>query len=101
MNPLFGNIMPMMGGMNGGQNKMFQMIQTIRQAQQNPNMLADMLFNNGKINQSQYDEIKKMNGNPQMIGQYLIQSGTMPQNEVQQAYSSVVPQITNELNKAH
>lgn len=86
-----------MGGMNGGQNKMFQMIQTIRQAQQNPNMLADMLFNNGKINQSQYDEIKKMNGNPQAIGQYLMQSGTMPQQQVQQAYQTMVPQVQEQL----
>lgn len=94
MNPLFG----MMGGMNGGINGMMRMIQTIRQAQQNPNMLADMLMQNGKINQQQYDEIKKFNGNPQMIGEYLMQSGTMPQQQVQQAYQTMVPQVQKQLN---
>lgn len=93
MNPLFG----MMGGSNVG--NMMQMINQIRQARQNPNILADILMQNGKINQNQYDQIKQFNGDPQMIGQYLMQSGVMPQQQVQQAYQNVVPQVQNELNK--
>ena len=97
MNPLFGG---MMGGMNGNpMMNMLNMIQQIRQMQQNPNQLADLLKNTGKINQQQYEEIKCFNGDAKKIGEYLMQSGSMPQQQVQQAYQNVVPQIQNELNK--
>ena len=91
MNPLFGR---MMGGMNGNpMANMMNMLQQIRTMQQNPNQLADLLFNNGKITEEQYEEIKQFNGNPQKIGEYLMRTGAMPQREVQQAYQNAVPQI--------
>lgn len=99
MNPLFNGIMPkMMGGMSGNPAmNMVNMVQQIRNMQQNPNQLADLLMNSGKINQQQYEQIKQFNGNPQKIGEYLMQTGTMPQQQVQQAYQNIVPQIQNEL----
>jgi len=100
MNPLFGGMMPgMMGGMNRSPMNMINMIQQIRQMQQNPNGLADLLKSSGKINQQQYDEIKAFNGDAKKIGEYLIHSGSMPQQQVQQAYQNIVPQVQNELNK--
>ena len=99
MNPLFGGMMPnMLGGMNNVGNFM-QMIQQVRQARQNPNILGDMLLQNGKINQQQYEAIKQMNGNPQKIGEYLMQVGAMPQQQVQQACQTMVPQVQKEINR--
>lgn len=97
MNPLFGKMMPnIMGGMGGNpmQNVMNALNQ-IRQMQQNPNGLADLLLQNGKIDKNTYEQIKGYN--PQQIGQYLMQTGAMPQQQVQQAYQTVVPQVQEQL----
>lgn len=98
MNPLFGRMTPnMMGGMGGNpmQNVMNALNQ-IRQMQQNPNGLADLLLQKGKINQQQYEQIKGYN--PQQIGQYLIQSGSMARQDVDDAYNNAVQPIQNALN---
>ena len=98
MNPLFGMMPTMAGGMNGNpMSNMMNVLQQIRNVQQNPNQLADLLLNSGKINQQQYEQIKTFNGNPQQIGEYLMRTGTLPQQQVQQMYNAV-PQIQNELN---
>ena len=94
MNPIFGR---MMGGMNQPVSNVMNMIQQIRQMQQNPNQLASLLLNNNKITQDQYEQIKDYN--PQQIGEYLMNAGTMPKQQVQQAYN-MIPQIQNELNRS-
>ena len=97
MNPLFGRMMPnMLGGVGGNSmQNMMNTINQIKQMKQNPNGLADLLLNNGKISKEQYEQIKGYN--PQQIGQYLMQSGTMPQQQVQQAYQTIVPQVQQQL----
>ena len=87
MNPIFGR---MMGGMNQPFSNVMNMIQQIKQMQQNPNQLASLLLNNNKITKEQYEEIKDLN--PQQIGEYLMNAGSLPQQQLQQAYG-MVPQV--------
>ena len=97
MNPLFRG---MMGGVNGNpMQNMMSAIQQIRQMQQNPNGLCDLLLQKNRISQAQYEEMKKFNGNPQMIGQYLMQNGNMNMQDANKAVNEIVPEIQNELNK--
>lgn len=91
MNPIFSAIPRFMGGFNGNPAmNMVNMVQQIRQMQQNPNQLADLLLNAGKITNEQYNEIKGYN--PQQIGEYLMKTGSLPQQQLQQAYG-MVPQV--------
>lgn len=72
MNPLFGN-----GGYGIG-----DVIRIFKQAKQNPGMLGDLLYQNGRIDQNQ---MQAMNGmNPQQMAQYLSQNGVMNQRFLQQ-----------------
>ena len=71
MNPLF-------GGMKG----IGDVIRIYKQARQNPSMLGDLLYQNGRIDQSQLEAMKGMN--PQQMGNYLASNGIMPQNFLQQ-----------------
>ena len=45
------------------------------QLQNNPGYILDILLNNGKINQMQYNELQKYKNNPVQIAQYLINNG--------------------------
>ena len=75
MNPLFG----MIGNRNG--YGIGDVIRLYRQAKQNPSMLGNLLYQNGRIDQSQ---LEAMNGmNPQQMGDYLRQNGVMPQSFLQ------------------
>lgn len=103
MNPIFKNMIPqrmpnMLGGISGNNPMMNMMnvIQKIQQARQNPNGLADLLLDNGKIDKKTYEQIKDYN--PQQLGQYLMQTGAMQQQQVQEAYNNAVPQIQNAMN---
>ena len=73
MNPLFS----MMGSRNG----IGDVIRLYRQAKQNPAMLGDLLYQNGRIDQTQLEAMKGMN--PQQMGQYMSQNGIMPQGFLQ------------------
>ena len=55
-------------------------MQQVQQIKQNPNQLAAILQQRGIINQQQAQEIQKMGSNYGQIGQYLMNSGTMPNN---------------------
>ena len=72
-------------------NPMFQLIQQVQMIRQNPSQLANVLQQRGMINQQQAQDIQKMGGNYQQIGQYLMNQGRMP-NNVQQ-YQGQVEQI--------
>ena len=74
-------------------NPMMQVIQQYRQIKQNPNQLASFLKQRGMISDNQVNDISKMCGNYQQIGQYLMQQGRMPQNIEQ--YQNQVDQIQN------
>ena len=41
----------------------------------NPGEILDILLNNGKISQQQYNELQPYKNNPEMIGKYLISHG--------------------------
>lgn len=85
MNPLFGK-----GGYGIG-----DVIRIYKQAKQNPGMLGNLLYQNGRIDQSQ---MQAMNGmNPAQMGQYLSQNGIMGQTFLQngQSYANTVKQNMN------
>lgn len=72
---------PLMGRMNTVMNLM-------NRVQQNPSSIADVLKENGRISDEQYNAIHGMKS-PQEIGQYLIQTGSMTQEQAQSAYNQI------------
>lgn len=83
MNPLFG----MMGNRNG--YGIGDVIRLFKQAKQNPGMLGNLLYQNGRIDQSQMEAMNGMN--PAQIGNYLSQNGIMGQNFLQNGYQFASP----------
>ena len=75
-----------------------QVVNQYKTIKQNPNQLVNLLQNQGIINNQQADDIKKMNGNYEQIGQYLMNNGRMPTN-IQQRYQSDIGQIQNMINQ--
>ena len=71
MNPLFGRLM---GGNGYG---IGDVIRLYRRAKQDPSMLGNLLYQNGRIDQSQMEAIKDMR--PDEVGKYLSQNGIMGQ----------------------
>jgi len=84
---------PLMGGRMGN---LMQVMSQVSRLRQNPNGIADLLKQQGRINDDQYAAIQKMN-DPAQIGQYLIQSGVMPQQQAMQAAQTIVPQIQQQM----
>lgn len=85
MNPLMGR-----GGYGIG-----DVIRLYKQAKQNPGMLGNLLYQNGRIDQSQ---MQAMNGmNPAQMGQFMTQNGIMGQSFLQngQNYANTVKQNMN------
>ena len=71
MNPLFGRNSYGMG----------DVIRIFKQAKQNPSMLGNLLYQNGRIDQNQ---LQAMNGmTPEQMGAYLSQNGIMNQKFLQ------------------
>lgn len=63
-------------------NNPFSMMQDIKRLQENPAEIGQMLLNTGKINQEQYEQIKGMN-NPKDICVYLMGQNENFRNAVQ------------------
>ena len=82
MNPLFG------GGYGIG-----DVMRIYKQVKQNPSMLGNLLYQNGRIDQSQMEAMNGMN--PQQMAQYLSQNGIMNQRFLQQG-----PQLTNPVKQS-
>lgn len=78
MNPLFNN----MRGMG-------DVIRLYKQVKQNPSMLGELLYQNGRIDQSQMEAMKGMN--PAQMGQYMSQNGIMPQSFLQKGMQYTNP----------
>ena len=74
-------------------NPMFQIIQQVQQIRQNPGQLANLLQQRGMINAQQTQDIQKMGGNYEQIGQYLMNSGRIPSNI--QPYQNKVNEVQN------
>ena len=77
-------------------NPMFQIIQQVQQIRQNPNQLATLLQQRGMINAQQAQDIQKMGGNYEQIGQYLMNNGRIPNNI--QPYQNKVNEVQNMIN---
>ena len=58
------------------QNNVMNMLSMYKQVQNNPSMIVDILLQNGKINQAQYNDLQQYKNNPQMIVNYLLNSGS-------------------------
>lgn len=70
---------------NGYGNNVSTIMSQVRQCQQNPNAILDILAQNGKINQQQYQELQQYNGNAQQIANYLMNHGCANQiNQIMQ-----------------
>lgn len=50
-------------------------ISQLAQIKRNPSAILDILLQNGKITQSQYNDLQPYKNNPEMIGRYLMNSG--------------------------
>lgn len=82
MNPLF----RMMGGSGYG---IGDVIRLYKQAKQNPSVIGNLLYQNGRIDQNQ---LQAMNGmSPQEMGQYLANNGVMNQSFLQKGQNYANP----------
>lgn len=83
MNPLF---RCMMGNGYG----IGDVIRIFKQAKQNPAMVSNLLYQNGRIDQNQMQAMQNMT--PQQMGQYMANNGIMGQKFLQQgqSYTDVV-----------
>ncbi len=71
---------------------MMSLVQQVRQIQQNPSMLSQVLEQRGMISSKQAKDIQQMGNNYEQIGQYLIQNGRMPNYK---SYEDQVNQVQN------
>lgn len=62
---------------------MNNILQLYNQIKNNPSQITQMLYQNGKINKEQFEQMQGMN-NPKDIGQYLLNNNIMPSNQYQQ-----------------
>lgn len=64
-------------------NNIMQFIQQVQQYRQNPEQLKQMLYQNGKISQEQFEAIQGMNSFDE-IGKYLIDNNIIPNSQLPQ-----------------
>ena len=64
-------------------NNIMQSIQQVQQFRQNPEQLKQMLYQNGKISQEQFEAIQGMNSFDE-IGKYLIDNNIIPNSQLPQ-----------------
>ena len=68
-----------------GNNGVLNILNQYRQVQNDPGKILDILLNNGKINQQQYNDLQQYRNDPKSIAQYLINTGNASQiNQAQQ-----------------
>lgn len=82
MNPLLGN------GYGIG-----DVIRIFKQAKQNPSMVGNLLYQNGRIDQTQMQAMQNMS--PQEMARYMANNGIMNQRFLQQG-----PQYTNSVKQS-
>lgn len=90
-NPLFNRF----GNFNNYQprNNGNSILAQIAQLKRDPGSILDIMLNNGKINQQQYNELQQYRNNPEMIGKYLINNGKA--NEINNAADQANNQFRN------
>lgn len=77
--------------------QLMRVAQAYRDIKSNPNHLADFLHSRNIVNDEQYEEVKKMNGDASKIGQYLLDTSIMSQQNATQLYQQV-PQVQQSLS---
>lgn len=66
-------------------NGLLNIISQYRQIQNDPGKILDILLNNGKISQQQYNDLQPIRNNPRQIAEYLSKNGNSSQiNQAQQ-----------------
>ncbi len=60
---------------NYGNNIAGVILSQLAQVKNNPGYVLDILLQNKKINQQQYNELQPYKNNPEAIGRYLINNG--------------------------
>ena len=73
-----GNVMQ-----NNMNNNFSNILSQLRQLQNNPGKILDILYQKGKINQMQYNDLQSIKNNPYEIVRYLSMHGN--QNAINQA----------------
>lgn len=68
------------------------MMALYNQMKNNPMQIGQILYDHGRINSDQLEEIQKLNGNTAQIGQYLLNSGALDQAQYTQ-YQKALPQL--------
>lgn len=102
-NPFFGKQAQNMGiggGMSPFQN-MQQIMQNINSLRQNPNNMGQFLYEHNIITKQQLDELQQqgIGGNPEAIGNYLMNRGAFTQQQAQEAYNSSALPIQNSMKQ--
>lgn len=72
-------------------------VNQVRQIKQNPSHIGKYLYDNGRIDQRQMEEIEKMGGNVEQIGQYLMNQGFIPPQDKLQSSQPYFSQIQRRL----
>ena len=104
--PFFGN-KQVANMANGGMpqtspfQNMQQIMQNINAIRQNPGQLAQLLYQQGKITNQQLDEISQLgiSGNPEAIGNYLMNRGAFTREQLQDTYQSSALPIQQSMGK--
>lgn len=85
----FGGYIPNRQAQNNSGNILNQFAQVSR----NPGIILDIMLNNGKINQQQYNDLQQFRNNPEMICKYLVNNGRANEiNYAQQIASNMQQQ---------
>lgn len=72
---------------NNNQNNQSNILSQLAKLKNNPGAILDILLQNGKINQQQYNELLPYKNRPELIGQYLINNGKS--NEIHRVQSMI------------
>lgn len=80
---------------------LMQIIQTVNQIKQNPAMASQFLYQRGVISQQQYTEMQQqgIDSNPEAIGQYLMNHGTMDPRQADHVRQTMAVPIQNSMNQ--
>lgn len=70
----------------------FQMAAMFRQIQKDSRQIPKLLLDNNRINQQQYEQLLKFDGNTEQMGRYLLQSGAITKGQLE-SIKSILPQF--------
>ena len=75
------------------QNNVMNIMAQLRQVQQNPGAILDIMLQKGRITQQQYQDMQSIRNNPQAVAQYLMNHGHA--NEIKDKINIAQQQIIN------